>query len=61
MVYYAICPHCGKKLCRAAEGSVVEMQCPACREQIKVAVSTRTVEIRVIEQAARQTGAKAGG
>lgn len=30
MKYFAVCPFCGKRLCKAEEGSKVEMQCPSC-------------------------------
>ena len=43
MKYYAVCPFCGKKLCKAEEGSVVEVQCPQCKEQVEVVVSKGNV------------------
>lgn len=39
MKYFAVCPFCGKRLCKAEEGSKVEMQCPACHEQVEVVVT----------------------
>lgn len=43
MKYFAVCPFCGKKLCKAEEGSKVEMQCPACHEQVEVSVAKGSV------------------
>ena len=39
-----VCPVCGKRLCKAEEGSVVEMQCPACKEQVEVVVTKNSVQ-----------------
>lgn len=44
MKYFAVCPVCGKRLCKAEEGSVVEMQCPACKEQVEVVVTKNSVQ-----------------
>jgi len=43
MKLFAICPFCGKKLCKAEEGSSVDMQCPECHEQVEIKVSKATV------------------
>lgn len=43
MKYFAVCPLCGKKLCKAEEGSKVEVQCPVCKEQVEVVVTKGTV------------------
>lgn len=44
MKYFAVCPVCGKRLCKAEEGSIVEMQCPACKEQVEVVVTKNSVQ-----------------
>lgn len=38
MKYFAVCPYCGQRLCKAEEGSVVEMQCPNCKEYVEVQI-----------------------
>lgn len=43
MKYFAICPVCGKKLCKAEQGSSVDMQCPECHEQVEIKVTQETV------------------
>lgn len=43
MKYFAVCPFCGKKLCKAKEGSVVVVQCPYCKEQVEIVVSLGSV------------------
>ena len=35
---YGTCPICGKKLCRAISGSIVEVLCPTCKKSITVEV-----------------------
>ena len=44
MKYFAVCPVCGKRLCKAEEGSIVEMQCPSCKEQVEVVVTANSVQ-----------------
>lgn len=39
MKLYAVCPFCGKKLCKAEDGSMVEVQCPHCKEQVDIVVT----------------------
>lgn len=48
MKLYATCPKCGKKFCRAKEGSEIEMQCPACKEQVLVVVDDGAVTVRCV-------------
>jgi len=43
MKYFAVCPLCGKKLCKAEEGSQVEVQCPVCKQEVEVIVTKGTV------------------
>lgn len=52
-VYYAICPLCGKRLCRAAEGSIIEIQCPACKGQVTVEVSSKCVRTGIVRRAVK--------
>ena len=46
MKSYAICPMCGKKLCKAEEGSTVDIQCPECKEQVEIIVTKETVSTK---------------
>lgn len=48
MKLYATCPKCGKKFCRAKEGSEIEMQCPSCKEQVVVVVTDGAVTVRCV-------------
>lgn len=46
MKLFAICPMCGKKLCKAEEGSTVDIQCPECKEQVEIIVTKETVSAK---------------
>ena len=46
MKYFAICPVCGKRLCKAEEGSTVDIQCPDCKEQVEIVVTRETVSTK---------------
>ncbi len=46
MKYFAICPVCGKRLCKAEEGSTIIIQCPECKDQIEIIVSKMTVNTK---------------
>lgn len=46
MKYFAICPVCGKKLCKAEEGSTVDIQCPDCKEQVEIVVTKEAVSMK---------------
>lgn len=46
MKLFAICPFCGKKLCRAEEGSSVDMQCSECKSQVEIVVTEETVHTK---------------
>ncbi len=43
MKYFAVCLFCGKRLCKAEDGSVIEVQCPHCKEQVEVIVTNGSV------------------
>lgn len=49
MKKYAVCPVCGQKLCKAEAGSVVEMVCPGCKQQVEVIVSQTSVTTKKCE------------
>lgn len=44
--YFAVCPNCGKKLCRASAGSSVDMVCPSCKKPIQVIVEQDAVFVK---------------
>ena len=46
MKLFAICPICGKKLCKAEEGSLVELQCPECKAQLEIVVTKEAVSAK---------------
>lgn len=50
MKYYALCPICGKKLCRAEIGSVIEMPCPHCKLQVEVAIDKSGISISMSKE-----------
>lgn len=52
MKYFAVCPCCGAKLCKAEEGSTVEMQCGHCKEHVEVIV---TEDIVMTKKCRRKT------
>lgn len=52
MKYYATCPVCGKKLCKAGEGSLIEMRCPNCNEAVEVSITKETVSTRACSKLA---------
>ena len=52
MKYYATCPVCGKKLCKAVEGSIIEMRCPNCNEAVEVIITKETVSARACSKLA---------
>ena len=46
MKLFAICPICGKKLCKAEEGSLVDLQCPECKSQLEIVVTKEAVSAK---------------
>ena len=54
MKYFVVCPFCGKRLCKAEEGSVVEVQCPHCKEQVEVVVTQGSVSTSTNRSASDQ-------
>lgn len=42
--YYAVCPMCGYKLLKGAEGTLVEMLCPKCYEEVIVTITKELVQ-----------------
>ena len=38
---YAMCPKCGRRLCKGENGTKVEMECPKCGEFASVIIAQR--------------------
>ena len=38
MNYYTVCPTCGYKLLKAADGSNIEITCPKCGEKMTIEI-----------------------
>ena len=36
---YAMCPHCGRKLCKGEPGTKVELECPKCGKMASVIIN----------------------
>ena len=36
--FYAVCPACGRRLCKAVPGSEVEQDCPKCQSVVLIRV-----------------------
>ena len=50
MKKYVVCLECGRKLCKAEPGSVVEMYCPTCKKTVYAEVRDDTVVTTQQEQ-----------
>jgi predicted nucleic-acid-binding Zn-ribbon protein len=47
--YYATCPYCGRRLCRAVPGSDVDTECPKCNNTVSVQVDMDgTVKAKIL-------------
>lgn len=45
---YAMCPHCGRKICRGEPGTNVELECPKCGQSFAVIINDD--ELRICEK-----------
>lgn len=36
---YAMCPHCGRRLCKGELGTKVELECPKCGKMTSIIIS----------------------
>jgi Zn finger protein HypA/HybF involved in hydrogenase expression len=45
---YAMCPHCGRKICRGEPGTKVELECPKCGKPFSVIIDDD--ELRICEK-----------
>lgn len=44
---YAMCPQCGRKLCRGGMGSEIEIECPKCHKVFYVHIEENDIHIRI--------------
>ncbi len=42
---YAMCPRCGRKLCKGESGTNIEIECPKCGELVSVIIKDDDVHI----------------
>ena len=42
---YAMCPKCGRRLCKGENGTKVEMECPKCGEFASVIIEEDDIHI----------------
>lgn len=42
---YAMCPHCGRRLCKGVEGTKVELECPKCGKSVSVIIDADELHI----------------
>lgn len=42
---YAMCPQCGRRLCKGAAGSKLEIECSKCKALVRVLFEERSVII----------------
>lgn len=45
MTYYTVCPSCGYKLCKAGDGSNIEIHCPKCSEKMTIEITDNKIII----------------
>ncbi|MBQ7224145.1 MAG: hypothetical protein IJX06_01150 [Clostridia bacterium] len=46
--YYAACPICGHKVCKAEEGTAVEILCHKCGQLVRVLVKDHVIQTKII-------------
>lgn len=42
---YAMCPNCGKRLCKGEPGTKVELECPKCGKSVSVIIDADDLRI----------------
>lgn len=45
--YYVVCPICGYKLLKAANGSNIEIYCPKCKTKLGIVINDNGVSIQI--------------
>lgn len=48
MNYYTICPDCGYKLCKAGNGSTIEIHCPKCGAKMTIEIKDGKIVIQKV-------------
>lgn len=48
MTYYTVCPTCGYKLLKAANGSNIEIICPKCNAKMSIEIKDGKVTIQQV-------------
>ena len=48
--YYAACPVCGHKVCKAKEGTAVEILCHKCSSLVRVSVKDHVIHTQILEK-----------
>ena len=46
MTYYAVCPLCGHRLLKAADGSYIEINCAKCHEKLLIEIKDGKVIVQ---------------
>ena len=44
---YAMCPQCGRKLCRGETGTEIEIECPKCHKLFFVRIDAEEIHIKI--------------
>lgn len=52
---YAMCPKCGRRLCKGENGTKVEMECPKCGEFASVIIEEDDIHISKSRSLRRRT------
>ena len=48
--FFATCPECGRRLCKAVAGSEVEIECPKCAKALIISVDDEcSVSVKLLE------------
>ena len=48
MLYYTVCPSCGYKLCKAGNGSTIEIHCPKCGAKMLIEIKDGKIVIQKV-------------
>lgn len=48
--WYAACPICGRKLCKAENGSAVEILCPRCSNLVRIEIKNEVIHVFLLEK-----------
>lgn len=48
--YYAACPVCGHKVCKAEEGTSVEILCHKCGNLVRITVKEHVIRTQIVDK-----------